>query len=308
MDHALSVLADLREFCRRRRVRPHVCLSGGDPMQYRHFWELYEAVARSGVGVSILGNPIAPEAIERLLGIAAPAYYQVSLEGLGPHDDAVRGAGHYQAVTDFLLDARARGLAAHVMLTLTADNIEQVLPLGERLRGLCERFTFNRLSRVGGGADLELPSPERFAAFLAEYLAARRSNPVLGAKDNLFNILRLRYGRALLGGCTGHGCGAAFNFMALLPDGEIHACRKFPSPIGRLDEGGLAQAYDSLQARRYRTGATNCRGCRLARACRGCPAVTHGAGLDPLVDRDPYCFLQASKAGPPQRVGEMTKR
>ena len=30
------------------------------------------------------------------------------------------------------------------------------------------------------------------------------------------------------GGCTGFGCGAAFNFMAVLPDGEVHACRKVP--------------------------------------------------------------------------------
>ncbi|NDY43751.1 hypothetical protein G3N55_13020, partial [Dissulfurirhabdus thermomarina] len=39
-------------------------------------------------------------------------------------------------------------------------------------------------------------------------------------KDNLLNALLHREGLPLSDGCTGYGCGAAFNFIALLPDGE----------------------------------------------------------------------------------------
>lgn len=55
------------------------------------------------------------------------------------------------------------------------------------------------------------------------------------------------------------GSGAAFNFMALLKNVDLNASRRF----------------------------------RLCSRCGGCPAVTQGAGLNPLVDRDTHCFLPA---------------
>lgn len=289
LPQALAVLADLEGFCRRRRVKPQVSLSGGDPLAYSHFYELYAAIAQAGMRVSILGNPVPPPTIEQLLQICPPSYYQVSLEGLREHNDAMRGQGHFDQVMTFLGDARRLGLTTHVMLTLTLANVDQVIPLAETLRGLTARFTFNRLSQVGSAAGLDLPGKEEFVRLLRQYLAARRSNPLLALKDNLFGILWR--GRRPLPGCTGAGCGAAFNFVALLPDGEVHACRKFPSLLGDVRTAGLAAIYDGPAARQYRAGPTACRRCRLRPHCRGCPAVVYGQGLAPLHDRDPYCFV-----------------
>ena len=124
-----------------------------------------------------------------------------------------------------------------VMLTLTRDNLNQIFPLTEILRGRTDSFTFNRLSQVGEGAKLLLPAPATYAAFLEDYLMAAEASPVLALKDNLINILQFRKGLEPFGGCTGFGCGAAFNFLTVLPDGEVHACRKLPSYLGNaLDE------------------------------------------------------------------------
>jgi selenobiotic family peptide radical SAM maturase len=291
LPQSLAVLDDFQTFCRQRRVAPHISLSGGDPLAYGRFWELYHAIAEAGIPISILGNPISPSVIEQLLGIQPPVYYQVSLEGLREHNDAIRGDGHFNRVMAFLVAARRLGLSTHVMLTLTRANVEQVIPLGEALRGLTERLTFNRLSQVGNAADLELPDQRQFVRLLRQYLAARRTNPVLGLKENLLSILRQRSRRRPFPGCTGFGCGAAFNFVALLPDGEVHACRKYPSPLGNIRMSTLDSIYESPKARQHRAGPTACRGCRLRRHCGGCPAVAYGQGLDPLVDRDPYCFI-----------------
>lgn len=288
---ALDIVADLQLFCRRNRVEPRISLSGGNPMRYAHFWELYKVIINAKIPVSILGNPIGSETMKRLCEIGAPTYYQVSLEGLREHNDAVRGAGHYDRVMSFLVEARKQGLETHVMLTLTRDNMGQVLALGEELRGFVRRFTFNRLSQVGEGASLELPAKIEFYDFLGKYAAARRTNPVLGLKDNLFNLLRHRFGRRPFPGCTGHGCGAAFNFVALLPDGEIHACRKYPSLLGNIIKANLHDIYHSSAAKEYRRGSVACRGCRLRNMCGGCPAVTYGQRMNPLKDRDPFCDM-----------------
>ena len=291
LPEALTAFAAFRAFCRTRRVRPQISLTGGDPLLFRGFWELYRAIADARVPVSILGNPTDGETLDALLQIRAPEYYQVSLEGLSAHNDLIRGAGHFDKTLTFLRAARQRGLTTHVMFTLTRDNLDQFLALAEELRGLTSRFTFNRLAQVGRGADLAQPARDDYSAFLLRCLAARRRNPVLGFKDNLFNIVRHRQRRPLFPGCTGQGCGAAFNFVALLPDGEVHACRKFPSLLGNLRTARLADLYDGPAARRYREGAAACRKCRLKPSCGGCLAVTYGCGLDPLCDRDPFCFV-----------------
>ena len=291
------MLEDFRRFCRKHRVTPHISLSGGDPLRYSHFWALYGAIAAiKDMRVSFLGNPAPVSTIKRLMSIRPPDHYQVSLEGLEEHNDSIRGTGHFRRTIRFLEAVRPLHLQTHVMLTLTRTNMSQVLALGQALRGLTSRFTFNRLAQTGNGANLELPDEEDYARFLREYLAASRENPILRLKDNLFGIL-LRDGlRRPFQGCTGHGCGAAFDFVALLPDGEVHACRKFPSPIGRIQTSSLDAIYRGEAARQYRAGPVSCQGCRLQARCRGCPAVVHGRRLDPLRDRDPFCFIDTHAA------------
>jgi radical SAM protein with 4Fe4S-binding SPASM domain len=84
--------------------------------------------------------------------------------------------------------------------------------------------------------------------------------------------------------------------MSLLPDGEAHACRKFPSPIGNVLEQGIGGVYDAPLARKYREGSRACRSCPLRPVCGGCLAVAHSHGLDIFEERDPFCFMEPSGA------------
>lgn len=290
LKEGLVILDQLLEFCRDRFVRGQVSFSGGNPFLHPEFTALYRAAAERGFAIAILGNPVSCEQLEEVLAIQYPVYLQVSLEGLADHNDLIRGNGHFQRTLSFLDLLRELAVPSEVMLTLTRDNLDQVLPLAEILRERTGAFTFNRLAPFGSGANLALPSKEEYAAFLQEYLAATSRNPVLALKDSLFNIVLERDGRGQFGGCAGYGCGAAFNFLALLPDGEVHACRKFPSIIGNIHTHSLTAIYDSPLAERYRAGSSACSGCRLKPLCGGCPAVTAGAGLDPATSRDPFCF------------------
>jgi selenobiotic family peptide radical SAM maturase len=296
LDQALRILDDVQEFCAAKRVRGYITFTGGNPLLYPHFTEVYRAASERGFLLAILGNPSPRGRIEELLAIQDLRHFQISLEGLPEHNDDIRGAGHFARSIEFLTVLRDLGVYSIVMLTLTKDNIGQVLPLAETLRGLTDSFTFNRLSQVGEGASLQLPPPDHYARFLEHYLEAAADNPVISLKDNLINILLQQRGLALFGGCTGFGCGAAFNFITLLADGEVHACRKFPSLIGNIREQGLAEIYDSEIARRYRTRSSACRACSLRPVCGGCMAVTYSHGLDVFHDRDPYCFIDSNEA------------
>lgn len=298
---ARRVLDDFSAMCRERRVRGQISFSGGNPLLYPGFLNLYAKAVEMGLYVAILGNPTDRETLASIRKIAPPAYYQVSLEGLPAHNDAIRGTGHFQRTLDFLDILRELGVQGQVMLTLTRDNMDQIIPLAEILEGRVWGLSFNRLSPVGRGAALALPDPEEFQTFLAAYCKAAARLGVLSFKDNMLNAHLARTGQPTFGGCTGFGCGAAFNFMALLPDGEVHACRKFPSLIGSLTTASLGDIYDGPDASRYRTRSSACRGCALVAECGGCLSVVSGLGLDIASARDPFC------PGPIEALKESTR-
>jgi len=286
----LSVLDDLWQFCQERFIKGHVCFSGGNPLLSPVFYDLYQAAADRGFSTSILGNPAPNDQIEKIAAIQHPSYFQVSLEGLAEHNDFIRGGGNFYRVLEFLGVLRDCKMKSAVMLTLTKDNMDQILPLAEKLRGHADMFTFNRLSPVGEGANLLLPEKDAFHRFLKDFTEASKINPILNLKDNLLNIIREEQDENLVGGCTGFGCGAAFSFLAVLPDGETHACRKFPSPVGNLLKQTIGEIYDSKNAKAYRKNIEECQDCKLCVVCRGCMAVVSGMGGDPFKDRDPFCW------------------
>ncbi|RMD59593.1 MAG: selenobiotic family peptide radical SAM maturase, partial [Nitrospirae bacterium] len=287
---ALKVLDDFWRFCRNMHVRGQISFSGGNPLLHPMFFDIYKEAYDRGFILAILGNPVSEDILLKLLSIKRPSFYQVSLEGLEEHNDYIRGRGNFKRVLKFLDLLKKYNIYSMVMLTLTEENIDQVIPLGRILRNRVKLFSFNRLAMVGEGKQLRLPYRERYMKFIGEYLEECKRNPILGIKDNLINLYKYKHGGNLFGGCTGYGCGAAFNFLSLLSDGEVHACRKLPSLIGNIYEQSLEDIYLSEIAERYRRGPEACRDCEISIVCRGCLAVAYGYGMNIFKDRDPYCF------------------
>lgn len=290
LEKSLAILEDFNGFCAQHNVYGQVTFTGGNPLLHPDFETLYQTTAGYGFTTSILGNPTNAHQIDRILAIQPPAYYQVSLEGLPAHNDYMRGKGHFNRTLAFLDLLRQKNIYSMVMLTLTRDNMDQVLDLGEVLRDRVDRFTFNRLSPTGQGAHLASADINTYENFLENYMAAAQTNPCLAMKDNLFNVLLERKQTSCFGGCTGHGCGAAYNFVSVLANGDVHACRKFHSPLGSLVTHTLEEIFSSPLALRYRQGPQACEDCSLRMKCRGCMAVAQGLGCDIFKEKDPYCF------------------
>lgn len=286
-----KILSDLDDFCKERCVKGHVCFTGGNPFLSPHFLKLYAYAADKGFTVDILGNPVTEGELSALLRIKKPGLFQISLEGMKRHNDSIRGKGTFDRALGFLELLKSLEVPSGVMLTLTNKNMGQVLRLGKLLQGKTGFFTFSRLSQVGEGARLEMPSKDEYALFLLKYLNAARKNPTLSLKDNLFNIILYQNNLPLFEGCVGFGCSPAFNTVAVLSDGEVHACRKFPSLIGNINKRSLSQIYDAPIAKKYRKGNSACTTCFVKPLCGGCMASIISGGGDIFKDKDPYCFM-----------------
>ena len=128
LEDGIRILDDFKIFCRERRVRGQISFSGGNPLLYPNFTELYRAAAERGFVTALLGNPATREQIHELISIQMPSFFQVSLEGLQEHNDNIRGRGHFERIMAFLSILRELGVYSMVMLTLTRDNVDQVMP------------------------------------------------------------------------------------------------------------------------------------------------------------------------------------
>ena len=88
---ALKILEDIYDFCKSRNVRGQVSFTGGNPLLYPRFMELYRAASNLGFALAILGNPAQRTKIKRIVAVESPVFYQVSLEGLRTHNPSPIG-------------------------------------------------------------------------------------------------------------------------------------------------------------------------------------------------------------------------
>ena len=292
---AAHVLDELDRFCKRHWAQPCITITGGNPFLHRDFSEIYQEAARRGLEIPICGNPVPRRQLEAICRIQPPEVYQVSLEGRREHNDTIRGAGTYDRAMEFLSVLQHTHVESCVMLTATSQNLGEILPLAVLLEGRTNGFSFSRLARSGEGAALDQPDPLRYRAFLKRYVKQAERSPVSTLKENLINLILTESGQQPSDGCTGFGCGAAFNFLAVLPDGRVYACRKFPSLVGNIYEQSLEEIYYSPEASRYRRGMRACDGCPIRHACGGCMAAAQRTSEDVSAASDRFCWRLAEK-------------
>jgi selenobiotic family peptide radical SAM maturase len=305
---ANRVMDELERFCKRHWVEGVIDFSGGNPFLHRGFPEMYQEAARRGYELPIIGNPVSREQLEAICSIKRPSVYQVSLEGRRTHNDWIRGAGSYDRAMAFLSILRETAVESAVMLTLTAGNISEVLPLAAVLEGRTDAFCFSRLSRSGEGANLAESDPASYRALLKRYVDYASRDNICTFKENLISLTLAEKGQILSDGCTGVGCGAAFNCLSVLPDGGVYACRKFPSLVGNIYEQSLEEIYFSAEATQYRRGMRACDGCPLRHACGGCMAVAKRPPGDISAAYDHFCWRSSgSQACRSERLGSKAK-
>lgn len=292
IEQASKVLADLWDFCLKRHVDGHICFSGGNPFLHPQFMDIYQLASKQGFSTSLQATPVSSQQLEQMIKIQQPSCFQVRIEGLEKHDNQINGKNHFSQTIKFLNLLDEMDISSAVVLTLTKDNMGQILELADFLQDKTDYFTFRRLSPISQGTNLNLPEKEEFYNFVKHYVCASEKNPTMEYRDNLINIELSRRGWQLFDGCTGFGCGAAFNFIALLSDGQAHACQHFPSPIGNIYQSTIAQIYDSSQAEKYRAGSRACLKCRFKPVCGGCMACVSAQGRDELTEKDPFCFKE----------------
>jgi radical SAM/SPASM domain protein of ACGX system len=308
----MAVIDTCRDMCRLMERRPYFYITGGDPILHSRFWDLLSVLHGHGIPFTIMGNPfhLTPDAARRLKSLGCRKY-QLSIDGLRETHDSIRKPGSFDATLKAIAILRQAGLHSAVMTTVSGTNIGELPSIVDLVvENHVDIFAFGRYcptSQAKAISERTHITPEAYRDLLAElwqrFSRYRGSGTTFNLKDHLWTLFLHEKGLfkipdGLDPDTIYDGCNCGNCHVTILPTGQVMACRRFDSPIGKLFEPGddrvttpIHDIFNGPAADRYRCHEKmeKCARCELLRFCRGCPAVAYGYHHS-FFAPDPQCW------------------
>ncbi len=218
-------------------------VSGGEPLLHPRFWELNELFEKFSFRTVILSNGTTlayPDTVKRLRAQEV----QISLDGVGPSHDALRGPGTYRKALRGIENVAASGIDVSVASMVHAANVADFDELEKIVRGV-------------GAKEWNIDVPSQAGRW--------RGSPLEVGIEDAGPLL----GRAFGGGIhhsadSDWACGA--HLCAVMADGTICKCGFYAdSPSGVIADG-LAAGWRNVP--RIRIDELRC-DCEMLKQCRG---------------------------------------
>jgi radical SAM protein with 4Fe4S-binding SPASM domain len=279
--------------------RVHINVTGGEPFVHPDFIRLLQVIAgkRELFSFAILSNGWFIDAgIARKLAGLRPRFVQISLEGMRPIHDRIRGAGSFDHAISGIRHLTRTGVPVQISFTAHRGNFRE-FPAVARLA--CDlkvnRLWSDRLIPSGAALDphMESLTPTEAREYFEVMRAARQEAP-----NRWLCRTEVALQRALQF-LAGHGqpyrCTAGESLLALLPNGDLLPCRRLPVLVGNVQETSLRDIYlgsPFLRAlREPELNVKGCGGCTFRHACRGgLRCLAFAVESDPFT-ADPGCWL-----------------
>lgn len=295
-----AIAKNFRDATTRLDVIPRIFMTGGDPILSPFFWQLSEYIHSMGIRISLMGNPfhITDEVAAKMrsLGILD---YQMSLDGLEEMHDSFRKKGSFKATLEAADILMKNGIEVGIMSTVSKVNAQDI-PLLTRLiveRGIVSCAFARYCPNLMTENDM-LFQPLEYKNFLDQmwnvYDDLFNKGTRFPLKDHLWNLYLMEKGLFSpehTNGIVVAGCGMGVSHLTVLADGRVYACRRFPSPIGKVPEQQFDDLFysDVMEKYRIREHFEKCSSCELFTYCRGCSAVSHCVSGS-WKSADPQCW------------------
>lgn len=287
----IKIIYNIVEFLNRENFDSlSINLTGGEPLLFPYLNFLLEELDRIEIvkEINIITNgTVMPDKIIKR-GYKKLKRLKISLEGAQEEtNDLIRGKGNFRRVLD---NIKNLSFNCVLMFTLTKYNymelddmyrlaeklevegliFERFIPLGEgikiRDKVLNSHEWYKVVERVASWADL---SPEDLIIYKAFYVDFK-GNAIYGATCNL-----------------GESC-------AVMPNGDVYPCRRFPIVLGNLLREDFSEIYKRIIEFKNRFVKINLKGkCSVCSVgdCIGCRALVYSLTSD-MFEEDFQCWKQ----------------
>ncbi len=313
-ERCLAVIATVRDMCARMHRLPYFYITGGDPILHSRFWDLLGELHAQGIPFTLMGNPfhLTRETCQRMRALGCHKY-QLSIDGLRDTHDRIRRPGSFDCTLAAIPLIREAGMDCAVMTTVSETNRHEMPAIVDLVvENHVDIFAFGRYcptSQAKAISDRTHITPQDYRALLktlwARYERYKDSDTTFNLKDHLWTLFLYEKGlfripEGLDPDTIYDGCNCANCHITILPTGQVLACRRFESPVGRLFAPASAEVetplYDIFygpaeEVYRRHEEMEKCRRCELLRFCRGCPAVAYGYHHS-FFAPDPQCWKE----------------
>lgn len=295
-EQAMSFLDHYFEVIKKWGKTASFSLTGGEPLTRKDLFDIIAKIKGNEIPswVYILTNgTLIDKAMARRIKESGVDSVQISLDGARAEThDAIRGKGNFdRAVKGIrnLLDEGVRVSTHYVMHKQNVSEVSDVIDLGTSLG--VKNFTITRLVPIGVGKamkELMLEPLEVKEVFTSLY----RKQEELNSKGIKCSLSETRPLWCLVDGNLEGVCPVGINGLAILSDGTILPCRRFPIKIGNILEDSLYDVWynsDVLWELRNRNNVEECGSCENKTRCWGCRGMAwayYGNYMKP----DPQCW------------------
>lgn len=293
---AQNILATMKKW----GARLEVALTGGEPFLKKELPELLELLNSSSyvAEISIITNGLVlPSWVKDLKSLAKFKTLKISVDGTSARtNDQIRGEGAFSRAMDGMKKLKEIGLPFIIMFTAMKSNAAEAAGLFDLAAATgAHGFIIERFFPLGQGKDKsqEVLSGEDFWRLWVAVLER------LSLEAESEELIPYRAIKVELAGrrpkIYGSECVVGRDGMALMPDGTVFPCRRFPVPLGNLRQTPLDALWQNAGLLKALRNKENLRGscgqCRI-KNCFGCRAMAYALTGDPLA-ADPHCWLES---------------
>jgi MoaA/NifB/PqqE/SkfB family radical SAM enzyme len=295
-----TLLAQLAAF---GHPKPHVVLTGGDPLERRDLFDLIERARSLGLGVSVSPSAtprLTYDVLRRLSGAGVEAI-SLSVDGsTAQRHDTLRGVpGCFQRTIDALGGALDLSLPVQINTLVCAETVRDLSAIYTLAAGAgAARWSLFFLVQVGRGSVLEpidAETAQRTLEWLADLPSGRGPVVTTTEAPHFRRVLLERRRLPIAGGPrTGFGVRDGNGVVFVSHTGDVSPSGFLDLPTGNVRSASLVDIYRGaplFQALRDvdRFGG-RCGVCRFRAICGGSRARAWAATGDPLAE-DPLCTL-----------------
>ena len=247
-----------RIFTRDRRFLSRVKklgLTGGEPFLRSDLPQIVEVLHNllPQAQLSLVSNGLLPkrilEKLEEIRSFYPELIFGVSLDGLGPVHDEVRGVpGAYDKALATIKGAQELGFVVNSGMTISQHNYHQVHELADLLEGMGVDFSCNLQE---SGANFNLNQPQDLTRQQADQVAQS-----LARFPHHFYMDNLR--RMMQGAKRTLPCYSGFSSYFVTPSGQVLPCNLIFQTMGELREQSFARIAASERAWKIRRSLKNC--------------------------------------------------
>ena len=305
---AMALLDQAASFPR----KPHLVLTGGDPLKRPDLLALIRHAVAAGLQVALTpsATPLATFRAFQQVQEAGVRSLGISLDGVdAATHDAFRGwEGSFRRTLEMLENARKLRLPVQVNTTITRRNVQQVDAIADLLaKQAVAMWSVFFLVPVGRGVEEERIEPEEYETVFGQLWrhAQRQPYAVKTTEAPHYRRFVLQQGGNPLAGpaSCGHGSGRPAHraplgvgdgkgIMFVSHTGEIYPAGFLPLRCGRFPQDSVVDAYQRhptfLALRDPDHFKGRCGICEYRHVCGGSRARAYAVTGDPL-ESEPDC-------------------